>query len=262
MKMILLALWLMLAALAGAFTPAMAHYGMVKPGESMVLSPSKAQLPLLVAFAHPFSQTGMNMAKPRQFYVIGENGKTDLLPGLEPVKYLHGDAWQGSYHIERPGVYQFVMEPEPYYEAAEDCFISHYVKTVVAAYGMEDGWETPIGLPMEILPLTRPFANYSGNSFTGRVLRYGKPLANATVEVEYLNSEKKYSAPNEYFDTQIVRSDSDGYFTFTMPWAGWWGFAALSQGDQIVKDGQAKDTELGGVLWLQVAPIPTPAKEK
>ena len=40
---------------------------------------------------------------------------------------------------------------------------------------------------MEIIPLTRPFANYSGNIFQGRVLLDGKPVPGAEVEVEYYN---------------------------------------------------------------------------
>ena len=47
----------------------------------------------------------------------------------------------------------------------EDCFIIHYTKTVVAAFGEEENWGQPLGLKTEIVPLTRPFANYTGNVF-------------------------------------------------------------------------------------------------
>lgn len=232
-------------------TPALAHFGIVKPGKSMIMDQSGAKLTLDVAFAHPFAQTGMDMKKPRSFFVMYDGNKTGLLARLKPAKYLNAGAWQVEYTVTRPGVYQFAMEPEPYFEKAEDSFIIHYVKTIIGAFGQEDDWNAALGLPMEIIPLVRPFANYAGNSFTGRVLKHGQPLADAVVEVEFLNADGKCKAPNEYFETQNLRTDANGYFTYTVPWAGWWGFAALSDGDKIVLDGQPKDTELGGVLWLE-----------
>ena len=35
----------------------------------------------------------------------------------------------------------FYMEPKPYWEPAEDCFIIHYTKTVVTAFGDDEGWD-------------------------------------------------------------------------------------------------------------------------
>ncbi len=161
-------------------------------------------------------------------------------------------AWKLEYRFKRPGVYQFVMEPRPYWEPAEDVFIIHYTKTIVGVFGDDQGWQTPVGLPMEIIPLTRPFGNYGGNSFSGRVLAEGRPLANATVEVEYYNRDQRLAAPSDYHVTQEVRTDRDGVFTFTCPWPGWWGFAALHEGGKTIKDPQGRDKEVeqGGVLWI------------
>lgn len=239
-----------LSLILGA-NPALAHFGIIKPGKSMIMEAGEARIPLDVAFAHPFAQNGMNMKKPKAFYVLHDGKRTDLLPSLKAVKYLNADAWQGEYTVTRPGVYQFALEPEPYFEKAEDSFIIHYVKTVIGAFGQDDGWDVALGLPMEIVPLTRPFANYTGNSFTGQVLKHGRPLANAVVEVECLNAQGRHRAPNDYFETQTLHTDANGYFTFTVPWAGWWGFAALSDGDKTTLDGKTGDTELGGVLWLE-----------
>lgn len=234
--------------------PAHAHFGIILPSQSMAMQPEEAALTLKVAFAHPFAQTGMTMEKPKEFYVCANDQKVDLLPSLRSAKLLGEDAWTASYHIQRPGVYTFAMTPTPYYESAEDRLIIHYVKTVVGAYGAEDGWDIALGLPMEIVPLTRPFGNYAGNSFTGLVLKHGQPLPHAVVEVEFFNGEGTYVAPNEYFVTQRLFTDANGVFTFAVPWAGWWGFAALSDGTSIVLDGKATATELGGVLWSQFVP--------
>jgi cobalt/nickel transport protein len=32
------------------------------------------------------------------------------------------------------------VEPEPYWEAAENAFIIHYTKAVVTAFGDDEGW--------------------------------------------------------------------------------------------------------------------------
>lgn len=230
--------------------PAFAHFGMIIPSRSMILNNREAGVTLDIAFAHPFSQAGMPMATPRSVFVASDGEKTDL--ALSPAKYLGEPAFTASYSVKKPGVYQFAVVPEPYYEPAEDSYIIHYAKTVIGAFGYEDGWDAPLGLPVEIVPLTRPFGNYAGNTFSGVVLKNGKPLAHADVEVEFLNPDSRRKAPNAYFETQLVKTDANGEFTFGIPWAGWWGFAALAEADdKIARDGEPKPVELGGILWLQ-----------
>lgn len=64
----------------------------------------------------------------------------------------------------------------------------------MAAFAEGEGWDEPGGLKTEIVPLTRPFGNYPGNVFQGRVVLDGKPIPGAEVEVEYYNRDEKYSA--------------------------------------------------------------------
>ena len=117
----------------------------------------------------------------------------------------------------------------------------------MAAFGDEKGWDVPLGLKMEIIPLTRPFANYSGNIFQGRVLLDGKPVPGAEVEVEYYNRDDVYTTPNVYFMTQVIKTDENGVFTYCAPWPGWWGFAALkTDRKKMEHQGALKDVELGG----------------
>lgn len=243
---ILMALFFIFSIFA---SPAWAHFGIIIPSSSMVTDKKDAKITLDIAFAHPFSQQGMDMARPREAFVFFGGRKTQL-PALREIKYLDHPAWQGEFTLGRPGVYQFAVSPEPYFEPAEDCFIVHYAKTVVAAYGNEEGWDEPVGLPAEIVPLSRPFGNYAGNVFQGVVLRDGKPQPGVVVEVENLNSRNKHKAPNVYFETQVVKTDANGVFTFGIPWEGWWGFAALMEGAaRLEMKGELKDLEVGAVLW-------------
>jgi cobalt/nickel transport protein len=229
-----------------------AHFGMVIPSDSMVMQGDARDLSLILSFSHPFEMSGMDMEKPVKFEMILKDKKTDLLSSLKETKVMDRKAWKAFYRVKRPGVYWFHMEPKPYWEPAEDCYIIHYTKTIIAAFGEDAGWDEPIGLKTEIVPLTRPFGLYAGNAFQGIVLVDGKPAPGTEVEVEYYNKDKKSEAPNDYFVTQVVKADNNGVFTFAAPKAGWWGFAGLNTSDKKIKhNGEDKDIEIGAVLWIE-----------
>lgn len=243
---------LALALLMVLATQAEAHFGMVIPSASTVMEKKDAGLKLEISFSHPMEMVGMDMQPPKSLTVTADGKSEDLTAQLKPARVMGHQAWQAAYTIRRPGVYQFSMEPTPYFEPAEDCFIIHYTKTVVAAFGEEEGWGEALGLKTEIVPLTRPFANYSGNLFQGRVLLDGKPVPGAVVEVECYNRDGGHKAPNAYFVTQAVTADENGVFSYAVPWAGWWGFAALNTAkEKLEHEGTPKDVELGAVIWVE-----------
>ena len=108
------------------------------------------------------------------------------------------------------------MDPEPYWEPAEDAFIVHYTKVVVPAFGDEEGWDKEVGQKIEIVPLTRPFGLYAGNVFQGIVMLDGKSMPYAEVEIEFYNRDEKAEAPTEYMVTQAVKTDRNGVFTYAV----------------------------------------------
>ena len=242
-KTVLLALALLFLAVA----PARAHFGMIIPSDEMVMKGESSNVAMQIMFWHPFEGMGMDLAKPAEFGVVANGQKQDLLATLTPLKLRGRDTWKTSYTIKRPGIYVFYLIPQPYWEPAEDCYIVHYTKTVIAAYGDDEGWDEAIGLKTEIVPLSKPFGLYAGNVLQGVVLLNGKPVPGAEVEVEYFNVEGKYSAPSDYMVTQTIKADPNGVFTYAAPKAGWWGFAALSTDDRQIK---GKDVEIGAVLWV------------
>lgn len=245
-----------LILLLGMTQAAQAHFGLIIPSRSVVEDKADATLNLTLAFLHPMEQNGMNMAKPLEFGVMTSAGKADLRDSLKEITVLDHKAWQSTYTPKRPGIYTFYTVPAPYWEPAEDKFIQHITKVVVPAFGDEEGWNKPLGLKTEIVPYTRPFGNYAGNIFTGQVLLDGKPVAGCDVEVEYYNKDKSHVAPNDYMNTQVVKTDANGMFSYAVPWAGWWGFAALNEAPEgIKKDGKDKKVEFGAVIWVEfVAP--------
>jgi cobalt/nickel transport protein len=131
--------------------------------------------------------------------------------------------------------------------------IVHYTKVVVNAFGKEEGWDAAVGFPVEIEPLVRPYGLWTGNAFRGVVRKDGKPVPFAEVEVEHWNPGRKIRPPNDAFVTQVVKADANGVFSYTMPRAGWWGFAALVGGDETMVNPEGKQVavELGGLIWVR-----------
>jgi cobalt/nickel transport protein len=248
----LISVWLIFA-LSGS---GLAHFGMLIPSDSMVMQTDDRKLRISMSFSHPFEMVGMKMVKPKRFSVSVGGKTVDLMETLQPVKIMGHQAWTADYTVKRPGVLLFFMEPEPYWEPAEDAFIIHHTKTVVAAFVDDEGWDAELGLKTEIVPLSRPFGLYAGNLFQGVVELGGSAVPNAAVEVAYYNSENGHTAPTEYMITQTVKTDGNGVFTYATPFGGWWGFAALNAADfNLPHEGEDKDVELGAVMWVYFHPI-------
>jgi cobalt/nickel transport protein len=122
----------------------------------------------------------------------------------------------------------------------------------VNGFGLEEGWDDEVGMKTEIVPLTRPYGLYTGNVFQGIVKVNGKPAPFTEVEVEYYNKDgslKPIAAP---MITQVVKADSNGVFTYAMPRAGWWTFAALNEDEKKMQhEGEEYPVEIGAVLWVK-----------
>jgi cobalt/nickel transport protein len=229
-----------------------AHFAMIIPSDDMVTQSDNQNIFLSVMFIHPMEGGYMNMVKPVQFGTLIHGQKKDLLSTLKGKKVKGFSTWETTYTIKRPGDHIFYVEPQPYWEQAEDCFIIHYTKVVVHALGMEAGWNEEVGLKTEIVPLTRPYGLWTGNLFQGVVKVKGKPVPYAEVEVEFYNKDGEIRWPADPMITQVIKADQNGVFTYAMPKAGWWGFAALNEDDKKIQyKGEEKSVEIGAVLWVR-----------
>lgn len=222
-----------------------AHFLTFLPNTDNVVSKKDANVQFDISFIHPFEQTGMTMEKPNVYL----NSKTNKLSLQESTKFNH-KAWKSNYQIKMPGVYKFFVEPVPYFEPAEGKFISHVPKVIISSFGLEDGWDEPLGLKYEIIPMVKPFALYAGNMFQGKVLHNGKAAANVEVEVELYN-EFGLKAPSDAHITQVVKTDDNGIFSFTMNHKGWWGFAALIEEGELEHNGKKYPVENGALMWVK-----------
>ncbi len=229
-----------------------AHFGMIIPSDDIVSKEDSKKIALQVQFIHPFEGHYMNMEKPKAFGVLDGTKKTDLLQTLKKKDVKGFITWETAYRIKRPGDKVFFIEPAPYWEPAEEIFIIHYTKVIVNALGLEQGWDSEIGLKTEIVPLTRPYGLWAGNVFQGIVKVDGKAVPHAEVEVEYYNEDGKIKPPAEPYITQVIKADKNGVFTYAMPKTGWWGFAALNTAEyRLERGGKKYPVEIGAVLWVR-----------
>ncbi|MDD3055375.1 MAG: DUF4198 domain-containing protein [Aliarcobacter sp.] len=223
-----------------------AHFLTFMANTDNIFNQKQTKVNFDISFIHPFEQTGMVMEKPEVF-VNSKNNKLNL---TQTTKF-NQKAWNSSYEIKIPGVYKFFVQPQPYFEPSEEKFIFHVPKLIISSFGLEDGWDEPIGLKYEIIPLIKPFGLYAGNLFQGKVLHDGKPAANIEVEVELYN-EFGLKAPTDSHITQVVKTDDNGVFSFVMNHKGWWGFAALiEEGELKYTDGKNYPVENGALIWVK-----------
>lgn len=277
-----------LLALLCAAQPAAAQYTLLVPDQPTIEMPAAnkgsgrdkasknkkapkvpTQMDVLVAFVEPADHSGIDMDMPQMFAVIrrslavSENAmadqpavpmatREDLLGNLEEIKYLNKKAWAANVSLSIPGLYQLITESRPWWNARDNNFIQQFVKTNVPVFGEGLGWDEPAGLKFEILPLTRPFGNAAPAHFSGKVILSGNPLPDAYVKITRHNTEQRpFATP--WHESQLVKTDSQGIFSFVCPLPGWWGFMAVTKGDPLKgPDGQIKPLEMGAILWMYV----------
>lgn len=248
--------------MAGALAPlsASAHFQEILPTLPLLSERSGLAERLSMVFTHPMEGGPvMEMGPPQRAGVFAGGKITDLTAALVRQPQDGKTAYQLDYTVPGPGDYQFFLSPAPYWEPAEGKMIVHHSKVVVNALGEEQGWDDLIGLPVEIQPLTRPYGLWTGMVFQGRVLSQGKPVPHAEIEIEY-RGQGRITIPDDPFVTQVVKADERGVFTIALPRAGWWGMAALVEGDTPMKapTGAMVPVEVGGLLWVNVQDM-TPA---
>jgi len=238
---------------------AAAHFQVLLPSTDIVEDQDVRTIDLDLRFTHPLEQgPTMNMARPRKVAALVDGKRIDLAGHLKPRKIDGKSAYTCTLQVSNPGDYVVYVEPEPYWEAAEEKMIVHYTKVVIDVLGAEKGWDAMVGLPVEIEPLVRPYGLWTGNTFCGIVRYHGKPMPLAHVEVEYYNQDQRVKPPRNAFITQVVKADPNGVFSYTMPRAGWWGFAALVSGEEKMKNPEGKpvEVELGGLMWVKAVDMP------
>ena len=253
-----------LTAVVFSGTAALGHFQMIYTPEVVLKNPEEVDLKLV--FTHPFNNGHtMDMGPPKEFFVVHKGKQIDLADELKPIRWKgaenEGQAYEANYNIKRNGDYIFVLQPAPYYEESEDVYIQQITKSILNKGGIPSGWNEPVGLPTEIVPLNKPYNVYTGSTFSGVLLSDGKRVPGAELEIEYVAAPPDME--NNRFPAQsmvrapesalVTTTDANGTFTFGLPKSGFWGFAALDVGPDKEHEGKALSQD--AVIWVHAVDL-------
>lgn len=241
-------------------TPAMAHFQLLYTPEVNLENP--ADIPVKLMFWHPLENGhAMDMGAPQEFFYVFKEEKKDLKGQLKEITF-HGanndaKAFETTVKIQRNGDYIFALIPAPYFEKSEEKYIQQITKSYLNKGGAPTGWEKPLGLPTEIVPLNKPTNILAGSTFSGVVLADGKPVPGVEIEIEYIAAQPdmKTNKPGKTTVSPapggaiVAVTDERGVFTFGIPKAGFWGFAALGSG--AAKQFEGKELSQDAVIWVR-----------
>lgn len=194
--------------------------------------------------------------KPTPALAAPVPARSEHLSTLEETTLYDAPGWTTEVALPHPGVYQFILETKPTWTPDRNRFLQHTSKSLYAGQDDTSLWDRPAGIDFEILPKTRPFGICAGMSFTGQVLQHAAPLADTTVDIIWLPpdnpAQRKKSGKPPFTPVQHVRTDAEGRFTATLPWAGWWGFSAVTPGGDPLRDpdGQMRPVDQTTSLWI------------
>lgn len=223
------------------------------------------EVDILITMMKPYEHAGLDMDMPQMFawlaYFKDSNAESpgperkDLLSDVEEIRYLDKKAWGANVALEKPGLYQFIMDAKPWWDAENDIYLQQHAKVILPVLGVSEGWNSPAGQTFEILPLTRPFGLVAPALFSGRVLLDGKPFANAPIYMGRINTAKAEDKAQWHKRLEAV-SDSSGQFAFVLNQPGWWYCEAEIPGSPLKgPDGQLKQVARSAILWLYIGSI-------
>ncbi|MDE7241537.1 MAG: DUF4198 domain-containing protein [Desulfovibrio sp.] len=228
------------------------------------------EVDILLSLMRPFLHEGVAVDMPQLFAVLRHDAdaessgdgpmpeRRDLLGDVEEIRYLDQKAWGANVALDKPGLYQFIMEGRPWWDADRETFLRHQAKVTLPVHGVERGWNEAAGQSFEIVPLVRPFGLHAPALFSGRVLLDGQPLANAPVRMARINADGA-SPTGPWQQDMAAISNATGEFAFMLPQPGWWCCEAVTPGAPLKgPDGELKPVERAALFWLFVENPPAP----
>ncbi|MFO7958548.1 MAG: DUF4198 domain-containing protein [Candidatus Brocadiia bacterium] len=215
-------------------------------------------------WGHPYEKIIFDTAEPEAFAALPDGERQDLtvtpVKREDPATGEMRSTFTFSHVPEQLGDAWIVVAAPPILVEEEGEFVQDYVKQCLHVM-VEKGWDRPVGLPIEIVPLTRPYGLEPGFVFKGRLLLDGEPLADAHVEIEQMNAfyVGEEDLPRDQFGmedvpmiTRTARTDANGYVTCTLDEPGWWIVCASTESGTLEAEGEQLPRVLRGGLWVHV----------
>ena len=224
-----------------------AHYHILLPDKPAVKAGEAVTVTF--QFGHPFEHQLFDTRPPKQLLVLAPDGtRTDLAGKLEKVALDGADgkkvtAYTAAFTPAKRGDHVVVAVTEPVQVEGEKLPLQDLVKVVVHVQ-TQNGWDRRAGsLPLEPLPLTRPYGLRPGIAFRAEFEDAGRPLAGLLVETERYNPTPPKVLPPDEQITGTARTDRSGAVTATLPDPGWWAVTGVRDADGVRRR---------GTLWVYV----------
>jgi cobalt/nickel transport protein len=246
------------SALAWAHYPmAITPKGMTEPGEAVEF---------LLTNGHPFMNDRFNAPRPEKVGVYPpERRYRSLISKVTSATTAQGTrAFKVRYTPKEAGDYIFSFHTGEVREKPQRRVVD-FVKLILHVRhesGAQVGWRRVIGDPLEIVPLTRPYAIPVGTAFRGKVVfntRSGprgrefqsQPMLEGVVEAESFTPDRRPGWAYLPRNRLAVQTDDNGIFSVTLPQAGWWLLSCATDGGPG-EQGSTKMLVRRAVLWLYV----------
>lgn len=257
--------WGLLTAL-----PVMAHFQVFWPQSTGCYAKPGETITWRYFWGHPYEML-ISDAQPGKFFMFTPQKQKENLALKDIALKDQGSgqdrkAYEVTYKPPGPGDYYLCLESPPYFITEDQVFWQDYVKEPLHVV-RDKGWDQPVGLPVEIVPLTRPYGWPAGSVFKGQALARNLPLTRAVVEIEKFNEvyvpraqcpKDRLGADNGPLMTRVTKTDQLGYFVCTLDSPGWWIISVTAPGGKKAYERKTYPVELRGGLWVYVEPPPPP----
>jgi len=124
-------------------------------------------------WGHPFEMIIYDAEPPKFFMATPEEKKDNVtfkeITLKDQASGKDRKAFEVEYKPAGPGDYYLCLESPPYFIAEEKLFWQDFVKEPWHVMA-EKGWDQAVDLPVEIIPLTRPYGWPAGSVFKGKAL--------------------------------------------------------------------------------------------
>jgi cobalt/nickel transport protein len=252
---------------AGTCAPVFAQHHILTLNKHSV-APEEA-VTCSLRFGRSFEHHMLAAQKPARVTVRAPDGTTtDVTPKLDRIEQAAADgreivSFQWKYTPALPGDYLFTVQANPLWMPDEGEYVVDAVKVILHVQA-QNGWEAAAGMPLELIPLTRPYGLRSWLTFQALVLGNSdqlpngkrgpemRPLPGTHVAVERLSPAPPKELPPPEHVTRTVRTDPVGVATATLTDGGWWSLTAVRDGGTRERAGRAVPVRLRSTLWVYV----------
>jgi len=256
--------WTLAVLLLVAGAPALAHFNVILPENYSVWSATKGDsIPYRFIWGHGYEHIWFDATKPAALFAVSPKGdKIDLLPLLKETTVLgQGKAEHRAYSfnldVAERGDHIIGMKAALLWQDDEETFLQDYAKSELHVQ-TKLGWDQPVGLKFELVPLTRPYGLQVGGVIQMQLRYDGEPVPGCDVEFEKCQPfvPDESDLPGEEFITFEAKSDPNGIVTFGLHEEGWFAITAIREtGKEITNDGHTGELIERSTFWVNVAPL-------